>query len=58
MKRLTKRFEMRCTPADFRRWEKRAQELGLPSVATFLRISANEALVPKASAPRDQRDAP
>jgi hypothetical protein len=58
MKKLTERFEMRCTPADLRRWKKRAQELGLPSVATFLRLAANEALAPKAAAPRDQRDAP
>jgi hypothetical protein len=52
MKKLTKRFEMRCTPSDFRRWEKHAQTLGLPSVATFLRIAANEASrAPKVSAP-------
>lgn len=53
MKKLTKRFEMRCTPADFRRWAQRAQELGLPSVATFLRIVANEAIP---TAPRKIKD--
>jgi hypothetical protein len=41
---LAKRFEMRCTPSDYRRWERRAKQLGLPSVATFMRIVANEAV--------------
>lgn len=50
-KRLSKRFEMRCTPADFRRWERHAQKLGLPSVATFLRIVANEATSATKDAP-------
>jgi len=39
---MTKRFEMRCTQADFKRWEKQARKLGLPSVATYLRIAANK----------------
>jgi hypothetical protein len=41
---LTKRFEMRCSPADYRRWDRRAKTLGMPSVATFLRVAANEAI--------------
>jgi hypothetical protein len=41
---LTKRFEMRCSPADYRRWDRRARELGMSSVATFLRVAANEAI--------------
>jgi len=40
--KMTKRFEMRCTQADFKRWEKQARKLGLPSVATYLRIAANK----------------
>lgn len=41
---LTKRFEMRCTPQDFRRWERHARDLGLQSVAAFLRRAADDAL--------------
>lgn len=38
---LVKRFEMLCTPSDYRRWKRRAKQLGFPSVATFVRIAAN-----------------
>jgi hypothetical protein len=44
---LVKRFEMRCTPSDYRRWERRTKQLGLPSVATFMRLVANEAVSKK-----------
>jgi len=41
---LTKRFELRCSPAEFRRWEKRAKQLKLPGVAAFVRVAANNAV--------------
>jgi hypothetical protein len=41
-RRLVKRFEMRCTASDYRRWERCTKQLGLPSVATFMRLAANE----------------
>jgi hypothetical protein len=41
---LVKRFELRCSLADYRRWGRRAKQLGLPSVATFVRIAANDAV--------------
>lgn len=46
---LVKRFEMRCTPDDYKRWERRAKQLGLPSVATFARIVLNKETSKKTS---------
>jgi hypothetical protein len=41
---FVRRFEMRCTPSEYKRWKFRAKQLGLPSVATFMRLAANEAV--------------
>jgi hypothetical protein len=46
--RFAKRFEMRCTPTDYKHWERCAKRLGLPSVATFVRIAANNAVAEEA----------
>ena len=41
--KLSKRFEIRCEPAEYRRWTKKAAELKMPNLAAFVRKAANDA---------------
>lgn len=41
---LTKRFVMRCTPAEFVRWYRHAKELGMSGVAPLVRKATNDAV--------------
>lgn len=39
--KLSKRFEIRCEPAEYARWSQRSDKLKLPSLSAYLRQLAN-----------------